>query len=192
MEKDLKQTESNCIKVVLFGPESTGKSSLAKILASHYDTSYVEEYAREYLQEKLDSQNKICEVEDLIPIAKGQILNENKMSEKANKILFCDTDLLTTATYSRLYFNGYCDPDLDKASKNNFYDLYILMDVDIEWIKDDLRDRPNERINFFNAFKSALIVNNKKYVIISGNFEKRKKTSIEFVDDFFFFQNYQK
>ena len=189
MEKYLQQEKSDCIKIVLFGPESTGKSSLAKVLASHYNTSYVEEYAREYLQEKLDSQNKICEAEDLIPIAKGQILNENKMSEKANKILFCDTDLLTTATYSRLYFNGYCDPDLDKASKNNFYDLYILMDVDIEWIKDDLRDRPNDRINFFNAFKSALIVNNKKYVIISGNFEKRKKKSIKFVDDFLNLKN---
>ena len=189
MEKYLQQEKSDCLKIVLFGPESTGKSSLAKVLASHYNTSYVEEYAREYLQEKLDSQNKICEVEDLIPIAKGQILNENKMSEKANKILFCDTDLLTTATYSRLYFNGYCNPDLDKASKNNFYDLYMLMDIDIEWIKDDLRDRPNDRINFFNAFKSALIDNKKKYVIISGNFEKRKKTSVEIVNNFLNLKN---
>jgi len=184
MEKHLQQQKSNCIKIVLFGPESTGKSSLAKFLASHYKTYYVEEFARQYLQEKWDNFGKICEKQDLIPIAKGQIKNENIMSKKANRILFCDTDLLTTAVYSRLYFNGFCDADLDKFSKHNYYDLYLLMDIDIEWVKDDLRDRPNERAELFNMFKNVLIENNKNFMIISGNFEKRKKTSIECIDNF--------
>ena len=184
MEKYLQQQKSNCIKIVLFGPESTGKSSLAKFLASHYKTNYVEEFARQYLQEKWDNFGKICEKQDLIPIAKGQIKNENIMSKKANRILFCDTDLLTTAVYSRLYFNSFCDADLDKFSKHNYYDLYLLMDIDIEWVKDDLRDRPNERAELFNVFKNALIENNKNYMIVSGNFEKRKQTSINFIDNF--------
>jgi nicotinamide riboside kinase len=111
------------------------------------------------------------------------------MSKKANRILFCDTDLLTTAVYSRLYFNGFCDAKLDKFSKHNYYDLYLLMDIDIEWVKDDLRDRPNEREELFNVFKDALIENNKNYMIVSGNFEKRKKTSIEFVDNFLNLKN---
>ena len=184
MEKYLQQQKSNCIKIVLFGPESTGKSSLAKFLASHYKTNYVEEFARQYLQEKWDNFGKICEKQDLIPIAKGQIKNENIMSKKANRVLFCDTDLLTTAVYSRLYFSGFCDAELDKFSKHNYYDLYLLMDIDIEWVKDDLRDRPNERAELFNVFKNALIENNKNYMIVSGNFEKRKQTSINFIDNF--------
>ena len=183
MEKYLRQEKSDCIKIVLFGPESTGKSSLCKILASHYKTCYVEEFAREYLQAKFDNYNKICQIEDLIPIARGQIRNENIMSRKANKILFCDTDLLTTATYSKLYFDGYCDPFLEKYSKYNHYDLYLLMDIDTEWIKDDLRDRPDDRLIFFNAFKKSLEDNNKKYITISGNYEKRKEMAIDLINN---------
>lgn len=189
MEKHLQQQKSNCIKIVLFGPESTGKSSLAKFLASHYKTYYVDEFARQYLQEKWDNYGKVCEKQDLIPIAVGQIKNENILSKKAKRILFCDTDLLTTAVYSRLYFDGFCDAKLDKFSKYNYYDLYLLMDIDIEWVKDDLRDRPNQRAELFNMFKDALIENNKNYMIVSGNFEKRKKTSIEFIDNFLNLKN---
>ena len=71
MERTLQQTNSNSIKVVLFGPESTGKSTLAKELADHYNSIYVEEYAREYLQKKYDFNQEICSYDDLIPIAKG-------------------------------------------------------------------------------------------------------------------------
>ena len=115
MEKYLQQEKSDCLKVVLFGTESTGKSSLAKELADQL----------------------ACELKDIIPIAKGQIKNENIIAKKTTKILFCDTDLLTTATYSKLYFNGYCDPDLQESAIKNHYDLYLLMDIDIPWIKDD-------------------------------------------------------
>ena len=190
MEKHLQQQKSNCIKIVLFGPESTGKSSLAKFLASHYKTYYVDEFARQYLQEKWDNYGKVCEKQDLIPIAVGQIKNENILSKKAKRILFCDTDLLTTAVYSRLYFDGFCDAKLDKFSKYNYYDLYLLMDIDIEWVKDDLRDRPNERAELFSLFKKSLIENNKNYITISSNFKKRIKTSIEFIDNFLYLQNY--
>ncbi|MBT4063588.1 MAG: ATP-binding protein, partial [Flavobacteriaceae bacterium] len=68
MEKNLKQTPSNCLKVVLFGPESSGKTTLSRELASYYNTHWVEEYAREYLQNKWDQEKKICELEDIIPI----------------------------------------------------------------------------------------------------------------------------
>ena len=64
------------------------------------------------------------------------------------------------------------------------------MDIDIEWVKDDLRDRPNERAELFSLFKKSLIENNKNYTIISGNFKKRIKTSIEFIDNFLYLQNY--
>lgn len=73
MEKELEQQSANCIRVVLFGPESTGKTTLSTALAKHYNTVFVSEYAREYLQKKWDQQKAICSKEDLIPIAKGQI-----------------------------------------------------------------------------------------------------------------------
>ena len=69
MESYLQQKPSNCIKIVLFGPESTGKSTLAQELAKHYNTNFVKEFARNYLQEKWDNHKKVCALEDLIPIA---------------------------------------------------------------------------------------------------------------------------
>jgi NadR type nicotinamide-nucleotide adenylyltransferase len=183
MEKYLQQEKSNCLKVVLFGPESTGKSSLAKELAVHYNTFYVDEFARNYLQEKWDKYQLTCELKDIIPIAKGQIKNENIIAKKTTKILFCDTDLLTTATYSKLYFNGYCDPDLQENAIKNHYDLYLLMDIDIPWVKDDLRDRPNDRKVFFNSFKNSLDLNKKNYALISGNFQKRKEMAIDLINN---------
>ena len=183
MEKYLQQQKTDLIKVVLFGPESTGKTSLAIQLAKHFKTVYVKEFAREFLQKKLAKQNKICEIHDLIPIAIGQMSSENELIKKANGVLFCDTDLLTTATYSRLYFDNFCDPIINKYSKKNKYDLYLLLDIDVPWVQDDLRDRPNDRKLFFENFKQALIKNHKPFKLISGNYSERLKKSINIVDE---------
>jgi len=163
-----KLAENDCI--FLIGEIGVGKTTFTRYLIN-------------YLQEKWDKYQKICELDDILPIAKGQINNENIISKKTDKIVFCDTDLLTTATYSKLYFNNYCDPLLDKYSKLNYYDLYLLMDIDIPWVKDDLRDRPNERDIFFNSFKMALEMNNKNYFTVSGSFQKRKQKAIELVNN---------
>ena len=82
MEKNLKQQPSNCIKIVLFGPESTGKTTLSGQLARHYNSVWVPEYAREFLQNKWNDERKTCEPKDLLPIAKGQMQLENKLSKK--------------------------------------------------------------------------------------------------------------
>ena len=182
MEKNLKQTPSNCLKVVLFGPESSGKTTLSRELASYYNTHWVEEYAREYLQNKWDQEKKICELEDIIPIANGQIKLENEFSKKTKNLLICDTDLLETKVYSETYYNGFCDPILEKYAIENKYDLYILTDIDISWFKDDLRDRPNNREEMFNAFKQALITHNKPYILVSGNLNNRMKIATKEID----------
>ena len=88
MEKYLQQTKSDCIKIVLYGPESTGKSTLAKQLAEYYKTDFVQEYAREYLQKKYDQFGLICELNDILPIAKGQMNLENNAT-KNNSLIFC-------------------------------------------------------------------------------------------------------
>ena len=82
MENKLKQEPSHCLKVVLFGPESTGKTTLSEQLASHYNSICVPEYAREYLQQKWNNERKTCEPQDLLPIAIGQIKSENKLAKK--------------------------------------------------------------------------------------------------------------
>jgi len=114
MEKKLRQNPSNLIKVVLFGPESTGKTTLSEQLARHYNTVWVPEYARTYLQDKWNNERKTCEPKDLLPIAMGQMKLENELTLKASDILICDTDLLETKVYSEAYYLGNCDPLLEK------------------------------------------------------------------------------
>ena len=103
MEKNLKQEPSTCLKIVLFGPESTGKTSLAKQLASHYKTLWVPEFSREFA-ESLTYDNEQITEEDILTIASGQMGLENTLSKVANTILICDTDLLETMVYADLYF----------------------------------------------------------------------------------------
>lgn len=182
MEEDFKQHPTDLIKVVLFGPESTGKTTLSRDLAEHYKTEWVPEYAREYLQVKWDREGIICEVEDLIPIAKGQIRLENELSKKAEKLLICDTDLLETKVYSEEYYDGFTHPMLDKYARLNKYDLYLLAFIDVPWEEDDLRDRPHQREQMFQAFEQALIDHQCNYVILKGDRKTRMRKAIAEID----------
>ncbi|NNE31513.1 MAG: ATP-binding protein [Winogradskyella sp.] len=183
MEEALKQQPCNCLKVVLFGPESTGKTTLSRQLAQYYNTHWVPEYAREYLQLKWEQEQKICEPKDLLPIAVGQMKLENKLAQQADSILICDTDLLETKVYSEVYYNGTCDPILEYYALKNYYDLYFLTYIDTPWEADDLRDKPNERTQMFNAFESALKNNNKPHVLLKGNKEDRLTLAIKHIDN---------
>ena len=178
MEKDFGQSPCNCRKVVLFGPESTGKTTLAKQLASHFNSDWVPEYARGYLQNKWDKTNEICSKEDLPIIAAGQMALENQKASNNNTILFCDTDLLVTKIYSEVYFDGYCDSDLNYFAVNNYYDLYLLLDIDIPWIADDLRDKPDERDQMLIQFKKALKSQSRPFMLIQGQGEDRFQSAI--------------
>ena len=182
MEEKFKQKHSDLIKVVLFGPESTGKTTLSEQLARHYNTVWVPEYAREYLQNKWNNERKTCQPHDLLPIAAGQMMLENRLTEKASKILICDTDLLETKVYSEAYYIGHCDPVLEKYALENAYHLYLLTDIDIPWEEDDLRDKPNEREQMFNYFKDTLIKHKRNFITLSGSKKKRLTTAVEHID----------
>lgn len=179
MEKTFKQTNINIVKVVLFGPESTGKTTLSTQLARYYNTVWVPEYARRYLQNKWNNERKTCENSDLLPIARGQIRLENKLAKKADKLLICDTDLLETKVYSEEFYGGFVDPILEKAASQNKYDLYLLTYIDTPWEKDDLRDRPDQRLNMFNAFETALIKYNRPYILLKGDKKTRFKAAVK-------------
>jgi nicotinamide riboside kinase len=91
MEKNLRQQKTSIIKIALFGPESTGKTTLATQLAAYYKTEWVPEFARDYLQQKWEENQHICVADDMMPIAYGQTALENEKLSSASKYLFSDT-----------------------------------------------------------------------------------------------------
>jgi len=179
MEKNLRQQKTTIIKIALFGPESTGKTTLAKQLAEYYETEWVPEFARDYLQEKWEENQHICVADDMMPIAYGQTALENEKLSQAKKYLFCDTNLMVTKVFSEMYY-GFCDPLLNEAALEHEYDLFFLTDIDVPWEKDDIRDTPDGRETVFSVFKQSLIQTKKPFIILSGNKESRlaKATAI--------------
>lgn len=186
MEKNLKQLpksgSSEIIKIALFGPESTGKTTLAIQLADHFKTAWAPEFARDYLQEKWEKSGQICDVNDMLPIAYGQTKLENDSLSVANKFLFCDTNLLVTKVFSEVYYN-FCDPLLEKAALKHEYDLFFLTNIDVPWEKDDLRDKPEGRESVFAVFKQTLIDNKKPFITLSGDKDLRLNKAISIVND---------
>lgn len=182
MEKKLTQKPINLVKVVLFGPESSGKTTLSQQLARYYNTVWVPEFARDYLQEKWNNERKTCEMSDFLPIAIGQMELENKLAKKADKVLICDTDLLETKVYSEEFYNGFVDVTLEKAALENSYDLYLLTYIDTPWEKDDLRDRPEQRLEMFTAFENALIQYKRPYILLKGDKKTRLFTATEAIN----------
>lgn len=168
----------NNIKLVCFyGPESTGKSFLAKKMAEKYRTEFVPEVAREFITSNEFSR------EDIILIGKAQTERIFQKARKANKILFCDTDLITTQIYSRQYLE-VVPPVLYELEKMMEYDLYFLFDIDVLWIKDGLRDLGDEkkREEMYEIFKSELVQRNISYVNVQGDWYEREQIIIKEVN----------
>ena len=117
----------------------------------------------------------------MMPIAYGQTKLENEKLKRANKFLFCDTNLMVTKVFSEVYYN-YCDPLLDKAAKKHQYDLFFLTDIDVPWEKDDLRDSPDNRKSVFEVFKARLIKNKKPFITLSGDKTSRLKLAVSIID----------
>jgi len=183
MEKTDKQTQGNIIKIVLTGPESTGKSTLAKQLADHYNTVWVEEYLRDFAEKKY-SEGKELVYSDNLLIAQGQIDLENEGIKRANKFIFCDTDILQTVIYSFEYYNKV-QPELENLLQNSNTDLYLLLNLDVSWQDDPLRDKPNERDEIFNLIESNLIKYNKKYTIIKGEGNIKLNNAISIINSLY-------
>ena len=181
MEKNLRQQKTAIIKIALFGPESTGKTTLAKQLAEYYETEWVPEFARDYLQEKWEENQHICTADDMMPIAYGQVALENVKLSAAKKYLFSDTNLMVTKVFSEMYY-GFCDPLLNEAALEHEYDLFFLTDIDVPWEKDDIRDTPEGRESIFSVFKQALIESGKPFITLSGNKESRLSQAKAIID----------
>ncbi len=162
-------------KVCIFGPESTGKSTLTKNLAEHFDTVYVSEYARGLL----DFKDGKVEYNDIPFIAKGHIASEEALAKQANKIIFSDTDLITTTVWSDVLF-GKCPEWITAEANKREYDLYLLTDIDVPWVKDNQRYLPNDRKEFLERCIQELKSRGRKYVIVNGPWDERfRKACVE-------------
>lgn len=177
MEENLKQhpsvtNEKTVLRIAFYGPESTGKSTIASQLAEAFDTVWAPEFARNYLQDKWNESGAICQPEDLLPIAIGQTQLENQKLQQANRFLFCDTNVLVTKVFGDIYY-GSVDPLVEKAAKKHKYDLIFLTDVDVPWEADDLRDRPDNRQETLRIFEENLKHYKKPYLKLSGSAQSR-------------------
>jgi len=171
-------------RVCIFGPESTGKSTLAIDLARHFQTVYVEEYARGLL----DPKNGVCDYEDIEKIARGQRASEQALARQANRILFCDTDLLTTTIWSEVLF-GTCPAWIYEAADAMTYDLYLVMNIDVPWVDDNQRYLADKRQEFLDLCIQALEERNRPYIIISGTWEERFAQAVQAVEPLLHFEN---
>ena len=155
------------IRIAVTGPESTGKSSMVKQLSKHYGGSIVPEFAREYLVDL----NRSYTADDVEIIARKQIEQEEAFSENSN-IIFCDTDLLVCRIWMEVVF-GACPDWLIAESRKQRYSHTLLMNIDIPWEPDPLREHPHLREELFNRYQTALIEDQRTFTIISGVNEAR-------------------
>ena len=169
-------------RIAITGPESTGKSELAKQLAEHYNTVWVPEYARDYLKNTGGKYKK----EDILKIAQGQLKLENEMAAKANEYLFCDTDLFVTKVWSEYKF-GTCDGWILEKILTHQYDLHLLMDIDLEWKEDPLRENPDERQKLFDIYLEELTRYKYPFFIINGKGRERTEAAIQVINNFFLY-----
>jgi NadR type nicotinamide-nucleotide adenylyltransferase len=170
-------------KIVVLGPESTGKSVLSAQLAEHYQTSWCPEFAREYLLEKKGK----YDYADLLNIAHGQLeLEDTMLTQARNGFYFIDTDMYVMKVWCEVAFEQ-CHTWILKQIALRQYDLYFLCDVDLPWIKDELREYPNLefRKKLFNIYKDLLINQKTKWAVISGTDTQRLQMATSIIDTVF-------
>ncbi len=166
-------------KFAITGPESTGKSTLSKQLATYYNCDLVEEYAREYI----DKLTQPYTQEDILQIAKTQKKIELQKTKEVNKILITDTELIVTKIWSEFKYQN-CHPwILENIEKQN-YDLYLLCDIDLPWEEDPQREHPHLRKHLFNLYKQELERRNLNFKIISGKKETRFENARRFIESY--------
>ncbi len=184
-------------KFVIIGPESTGKSTLCSQLAEHFNTLWVPEYAREYLE----TNGKEYTYDNLLTIAKGQIELEEGIIYKLSVIwkdrseinkkqhtlnhspLFIDTDMYVMKVWCEYVFNKCHNWILNRIAERS-YDGYLLCNTDLPWVKDNLREYPDmaTRNKLYHFYKDLLINQPVPWVEISGNYEERFETAKLFVN----------
>lgn len=167
-------------KIAVIGPESTGKSELCQHLARIYETEWVPEFARFYL-DRLDRE---YEKQDLLEIAKGQMTWEDDKAAYARQYLFCDTNLIVMKIWSDHKY-GSTDPWIEAELSSREYDFYLLGNIDLIWRPDPQREHPKLRKYFFDQYEQYLKDHQLPYGIVSGIEDNRVSCAKGLIEDFF-------
>lgn len=167
-------------KIAVVGPESTGKSTMAKQLSKYYNVSWVPEYARYYCANLTEP----CTLQDEVNMFYGQLALEDSVVENMeDDFLICDTTFLTVKIWSDAFF-GQTPKVVLEALKQREYDFYVLLDIDLPWEDDPLRDFPNQRGHFMQVWHDELNALNANYKLVSGIGEERVANAIKAIDEF--------
>jgi NadR type nicotinamide-nucleotide adenylyltransferase len=170
-------------KIVVIGPESTGKSTLCEQLADHFHTSWCPEYARAWMEKN----GNIYNYDDLLTIAKGQLAMEESCSRQAiqseQQKIFIDTDMYVMKVWCEFVFEK-CHPFILKELVQRHCDLYMLCDIDLPWKQDGLREYPDlaTRKRLFNFYRELMIEQAVPWVVINGESADRLQKAIGAVE----------
>ena len=161
--------DARLLRVVVTGSECTGKTTLARELATHFGTSWSPEYVREYL----DGKGAPLTLADVDAIARGQMAAEDEAARRASRIVLHDTDLLSTVVYSRHYY-GSCPEWVERSARERRADLYLLLRPDVPWVADPQRDRGERREEIHELFRGALGEFRAAFRELSGTWTERR------------------
>ena len=170
-------------KIVIIGPESTGKSMLAQRLAERFNSVWVQEYAREYLLQH----GTRYTYNDLMLIARGQLELEDELAARhPGKPLFIDTNMYVMKVWYEVVF-GNCPPFIEEEIKRRKYDLYLLCAVDLPWVQDELREYPEleTRQALFDRYETLLQNQTVPWAVISGSNEERVDNAVAVIESHF-------
>ena len=166
------------LRVVLIGPESTGKTTLAEAIAARYGAERSAEFARVYV----DMMRRPLTGADVEPIARGQIAAEDVAAARATRLLVLDTDLVSTVVYSH-HYNGFCPSWVEQAARDRLSDLYLLHYTDVPWTPDGgQRDAPARRDELFARFRERLKQWQAPTVDVHGSWIEREAIAAAAID----------
>jgi len=185
------------IKVAVIGPESTGKSTLCELLALHYNAHWCPEFAREYLL----THGMDYTYDDLLYIAKGQLAMEDEYIQSTvnsqqstvdadspftthhSPLLFIDTEMYVMKVWCEFVF-GKCHKWVLEQIVKREYDLYLLCNTDLPWVKDELREYPDliTRDKLYHIYKDLMINQSTPWADVSGDYDERLQKAIKAVD----------
>ena len=170
------------LRIVLIGPESTGKTRLAGKLAERYGVPWSPEYVREYVEGREDP----LVYADVDAIGQGQKSGEDATMAQARRhvlpLVVHDTDLVSTLVYSRHYF-GDCPEWIEREARERLGDLYLLHHVDVEWVADGhQREQPQRREELFESFRDTLSSFDAQVCDVTGSWEERSLRALDAVD----------